>query len=105
MNMTEAQWGRLFIALGQAPVADAAMNLGEREVRVLCELAFKGLGWEHSGILHIGDGDKADALDFAQRLRIDPETGDLKPAQTDEEMREVLAHEDDGQTGERHEND
>jgi len=83
MNMTEEQWARLFLALGQVPTIDAAMNLSAREVAILHELALKGLDWQQQrGFLHYGTGDRLDALDFAQRLSIDPETGDLKPAKS-----------------------
>jgi hypothetical protein len=86
MNMTEAEWGNLFVALGQVPIVDALMNVNAREMHIINELAWKGLDWQQRGFLHIGAGDKADALDFAQRLRIDPATGGPKPTLTDAEQ-------------------
>lgn len=83
MNMAEKQWGTLFVALGQVPVIDAAMNLDARETRILHELALKGADAAQRGFFHYGDGDRLDALDFAQRLGIDPQTGNLKPAKSE----------------------
>ncbi|CDW94987.1 hypothetical protein THICB2_590122 [Thiomonas sp. CB2] len=84
--MTEAQWGRLFVALGQVPAIDVAMNLDRRETRALHELAMKGADAAQRRFLHYGDGDKLDALDLAQKLGIDPQTAEIKPALTDEEL-------------------
>jgi hypothetical protein len=93
MSMTEEQWARLFLALGQVPVIDVAMNLDHRETRILHELALKGLDFEMRGFLHYGDGDKLDALDLAQRLSIDPATAELKPAKSEDVMRAELSRE------------
>ncbi len=92
-NMTEAQWGRLFLALGQVPTADVAMNCSLREAAILHELALKGLDFEMRGFLHYGDGDKLDAIDLAQRLGIDPATAKPKPAKSEEQMRAELSRE------------
>lgn len=93
MNLTEQQWARLFIALGQVPCIDAAMNLSAREIGILHELALKGIDWEQRGFLHCGSGDRADALDLAQRLRIDPATAQSKPAKSEEQMQAELSRE------------
>ena len=89
--MTEAQWGRLFLALGQVPCIDAAMNLSAQEARILSELALKGLDWQMRGFLHYGDGDKLDALDLSARLGIDPASGEPKIVQSKAEQTEQLA--------------
>ncbi len=93
MRMTEAQWGALFLALGQVPVIDVAMNCDDREARVLHELALKGLDFKMRGFLHYGDGDKRDAIDLAQRLSIDPATAEPKPAKSEDVMRAELSRE------------
>lgn len=85
-DMTETQWGRLFLALGQVPTVDAAMNLDRREVAILHELALKGLDWQQRGFLHCGTGDRADAMDLAQALSINPATGEHQPGPTEAEM-------------------
>jgi hypothetical protein len=91
MNMTEKQWGDLLVALGQVPALDVAMNLCPRETLVLHELALRGEEWRQRGFLRCGTGDQADALDFAQRLGIDTETAEPKPAPTDDEQAAQLA--------------
>ena len=91
MNMTEKQWGALFVALGQVPVVDVAMNLDHRETLILQELALKGADAAQRGFLHYGDGDKLDAVDLAQRLSIDPATAKPKPARSEEQMRADMA--------------
>lgn len=73
MTLADQQWNALLCALGQVPVADAAMNLTEREAVRLCDLALKGL--EQYPVKRIGDGDREDALFFASTFNIDPETG------------------------------
>ncbi|OZB72187.1 MULTISPECIES: hypothetical protein [unclassified Thiomonas] len=93
MNLTEQQWGALFLALGQVPTIDVAMNCDDRETRVLNELARKGLDWQQRGFLHYGTGDRLDALDLAQRLGIDPATAEPVPAKSEDQMQAELSRE------------
>ena len=93
IEMTKEQWGKLLLSLGQVPAIDAAMNLNSREAETLHELAMKGLDWQQTGHLRLGNGDRADALDLAMRLGIDPATGEPKLAPTQEEIAAEIAAE------------
>ena len=88
-ELTEDQWGRLLTALGQVPMVDIAMALNARETEVLGALALRGLDWQMRRVLHLGEGDSADALDLASRLRLDPKTGEKRMALTEYELKEI----------------
>lgn len=90
--MTKDQWGRLLKALGQATVLEAHMNLGEREILELGNLAGDGFDWQGYSILNMNDRQRAHALDFASRLGIDPQTGERWPLMEDEELENTDDH-------------
>ncbi|MDE2255066.1 MAG: hypothetical protein KGL42_12520 [Betaproteobacteria bacterium] len=90
-ELSYQQWGRLLLALGQVKVADFVMAVGPEHAIALAWLMVKGLQWESTGHIPLfGEGDRADALWFAQRLGIDPETAEPRLAPTQEEALAML---------------
>ncbi|MBN8744515.1 MAG: hypothetical protein J0I24_09430 [Thiomonas arsenitoxydans] len=80
------QWGRLLLALSQTSMANFVTAVGPEFAVALAWLAVKALQWEMDGHIPLfGEGDRADALWFAQRLGIDPETAEIRLAPTQEE--------------------
>jgi hypothetical protein len=90
-ELSYEQWGRLLLALGQIKVAEIVMAVGPEHAIAMAWLTAKGLEFGRAGHIPLfGEGDRADALMFAQRLGIDPETAEPRPAPTQEEALAML---------------
>lgn len=82
MTLTEAQWGRLLLALGNTTANEFVRVVGPDQWHALGWLVVKGHEFAANGeIPRLGDGDRADALLFARLLGLDPETSARTTAQ------------------------